>query len=241
MCTIERLHIKIKQKGNKVDSNHFKDLPPAFIDDYIYEGMFNYIELFYAGKNIRNYNIGFETTSQRTDMLKHLVTSQELTTESSNSENGLIVTRFNLPDDYMHWVRVIGNNSCNGYSIEVVQHEDLSSVLGDSYKGPSDKWKRAIAVFRGSALYLYTESTPTTITVEYIQKPIKPFIGNYDTLEFINGDTTYPNSSSSKIDPNWPEEYCDILADIVVQNIMGDIGDYNRSQYNQQKINNITF
>lgn len=241
MCTIDRLHIKVKQKANKIDSNHNRDLPPAFIDDYIYDSMFDYIELFWSTKNLKGFNLGFETNSQRIDLLSFLLTSSSVSSSSSNVEGNFVITKFDFPIDYLHLVRLSGNNSCKNGLFEVVQHEDLSSILNDEYRKPSNKWNTFVAVIKDKSLYVYSESPITSINIEYIKKPIRPFIGNYNTLEYINGDLTQPNISTPKIDPGFPEEYCDILADITVQNIFGNLRDYNGSQYNQNKIINKTF
>lgn len=235
MCTIDRLHIKIKQKANKIDSNHNRDLPSAFIDDYIYESMFDYIELFWSTKNVKGLNVGFETNQQRIDFLSFLLQSSSLSSLPSSSEFGFIVNEFELPLDYLHLVRLTTPTNCRAAKFEVVQHEDLSTMLNDEYTKPSDKWGRKLAVIKNNKIRVYSESDTNTLNLEYIKKPRKPFFGGYNSLEFINGDTTQPSLTTAKIHPEFPEQYCDILADITVQNMFGNLRDYNYSQYNQNK------
>jgi len=240
MCIVDRLHIKAKQKGNKLDSNHYKDLPPAFIDDYIYDAMFDYVELFWSGKNYKGYNLGFEVNSQRIDMLSFLIKTETLTGTSQPYGN-LTLNVYTLPEDYLHRVREKGEGECSGLKIKIVQHEDLDRTLSDEYKRPSNKWSNAVGVYRDSQLYVYSETVIPTIEVQYIKKPVKTFIGGYDTLEFLNGNITYPSQSSLKVDSEFPEQYCDILIDIMIQNVFGDMKDYNEASYRQQKIINKTF
>ena len=241
MCTVERAHVKFKQKGNKIDSNHYRDFPPAFIDDFLHDGMYDYIELFYAGHNFRGYNLGFEVNTQRIDMLQFLIVPTSLSPSSTTSLTPFTLTKYDLPQDYYHRVRERGTGSCAGVKIEIVQHEDLDNILYDAYRGPSDKWKRAIGVYKNNQLWIYSESTFTNLEFDYIKKPTKPFLGGYDTLEFANGDTTFPNSTSTKIDLEFPDGFCDILIDIVVQNVFGQLRDYNHVGYLKDKIINKTF
>ena len=56
MCNVKRLHILFKQKYNKLDSNHNKDFPSAFIDDFLYEAALDYVDIFGASdqKKLKN-------------------------------------------------------------------------------------------------------------------------------------------------------------------------------------------
>ena len=241
MCTVERAHVKFKQKGNKIDSNHYRDFPPAFIDDFLHDASFDYVEMFYSGKNYRGYNLGFEVNNQRMDMLQFLVVPSTLSPQSSSQDGDFMLTIYNLPEDYYHRVRERGTGGCSGYNIEIVQHEDLDVVLYNAWRKPSDRWKRAVGVYKNNQLWIYSESAFTSLTFDYLKKPTKPFLGGYDTLEFSNGDTTFPSSASTKIDLDFPDPYCDILIDIAVQNVFGQLRDYNHVNYLKDKLINKTF
>jgi len=71
--TIERLHQEIKFRWNKLNSNHKKDLPGAYLDDALNKATDDFIEIFYSGNNSKEYKFGFEVIQQRIDMLQTLV------------------------------------------------------------------------------------------------------------------------------------------------------------------------
>lgn len=248
MCDVKRLHVLFKQKYNKIDSNHNKDFPPAFIDDFLYEAALDYVDIFGASDQRKAQKYGFEVTQQRIDMLSTLVIDindgDALAPISESTEYGLYKYEFELGTDdlpYMHKVRFFANSSCGPIGIEIEQHGDLNIVLTDSYQKPSIKWRRLVGVIRKtsnlnkSSLYVYSDDELTGLLGQYIKRPNKPFFGGYDTLEYINGDATYPSSISTPVNLDIPDTYCDFLVDIAVQNVSGNLKDYNHTNYLQQK------
>lgn len=234
-CTIDRLHQSFKMKYNKLDSNHKIDLPPAFIDDLLFEAALDYVDIFYTGVNTQ-YQLGFEVNQQRIDMLNSLIVPVEYIDN---------FTELPLPEDYMHLARVEITSPCGNISFKEVQLDDIDSYLSDSFKKPSKAWKRALGyISRGTSteksIYLKSEGDLTKVTVYYIKCPQKGFIGGYDTLEYINGDVNYPNKNTSKINLDIPCIYQDIVVDIAVQNMSGNLRDYNHTQYLQNKTNSTT-
>lgn len=253
MCNVKRLHIKFKQDLNKLDSNHKKDFPPAFIDDFLYEAALDYVDIVATGDLKRAHKYGFEVTQQRIDMLSTLVIDiansddAPLVPISSTTEFGFNKYEFNLGsaiDPYMHLARSYAVTGCGNIGIQLEQHGDLNTILMDSYRQPSAKWKRALGVIKkssnsaSSSLYVYLDIDIEGINGQYIKRPVKPFFGGYDTLEYLNGDASFPNSLSPSIDTDIPESYCNLLVSIAVQNVSGKLGDYNNTSYLQQKLIN---
>lgn len=248
MCNVKRLHVLFKQKYNKLDSNHNKDFPPAFIDDFLYEAALDYVDIFGASDQKKAQKYGFEVTQQRIDMLSTLVVDindgEILLPTEQITEHGFYRYEFELGTSekpYMHKVRFAANSNCGDIGIDIKQHSDLNIILYDAYQKPSLKWFRLIGFIRKSSnsnkssLYVYSDQPLNGLTGQYIKRPNKPFFGGYDTLEYLNGDVSYPNQTSDSIDLDVPETYCDMVVDIAVQNVSGNLKDYNHTTYLQQK------
>lgn len=242
MVNIFRAQHEVRFRLNKLNSNHKLDLPNAYIDDMLYEALLDYIEIFYSGNNRKAYNLGFEVTQQRIDMLSNFVVPFTITTSIETAELGYKKYEFNLSKNYLHHVRSLVTTSCGDKSIAIRQHDDINNLLTDAYEHPNANWNRIIGTIKKSttdnntSIFVYSDKTVTKIYGEYLKRPQKPFSGNYDTLEYLNGDTTYPNSLSSIQHLDIQEQFADIVYDITVQNISGIISDYNHNQYLQQKV-----
>ena len=251
MCNIHRQHVQFKQRLNKIDSNHNKDFPSQFIDDFLYEAALDYVDIFSARDPRKAGLHGFEITQLKTDMLSTLVvnlanTDEEplLANDAPITEYGFFKYEFDLGDitsPYFHIVRTYAVTDCGNIAIEIVQHDDLNSILTDSYQQPNTNWKRYVAVIKKSSvenkasLFLYTDKEILGINGQYIKRPNKPFIGGYDTLEFLNGDGSFPSQTSSPINLDIPEAYCQVVVDIAVKNVSGNLKDYTNTEYLQQK------
>lgn len=247
MVAVERIHQDIKLKLNKLDSAHNIDLNPHYLDDLIYEGLLDYIRLFYSGNNFKPYRLGFEVTQQRLDMLSDFVI--EIANNSplgEETEFGFSKYEFKLEgknnEQYLHQIRLFANTNCGQISISPKQHDDISKMLGNVYQQPNANWKRLIATIStgeandGTSLFVYSDTEVTSIEGKIIKKPNRPFIGGYQTLENFYGDPTFPTTTSDKIDVDISINYYPILVDIIVQNISGIIGDYNHNNYLTNKV-----
>jgi len=84
-------------------------------------------------------------------------------------------------------------------------------------------------------LFVYSDKPIDGINGQYIKRPRKPFFGGYDTLEFLSGDTGFPANGNAPINMDIPETYCQVVVDIAVQNVSGNLKDYNHTNYLQQK------
>jgi len=233
---INEIHYRIKMRGNKLDSNYMKNIPPAQLDVLINDTTSDYIEMFYTGNNIQGYDVGFEVGEQRIDMLSSLVVKNpdQGVLTPSNYDSTLKVYEFKfsgLKYPYRHFVRAYIFSDCGTISIvptNLTQHDDLSSVLTDKTRKPSKLWKRIVATigkdslsssFQDSSLYVYTggEFTITGIYIEYVKQPEVVYFGGYNSLDglYTTGDP--------QVDSDIPVTYHSLLCDMCVQNLFRNL------------------
>lgn len=241
--TIQRMHHEIKLRLNKINSNHKQDLPTAFIDDFINDAQFRYIEIFYSGNNAKRFPIGFEVTQQRIDMLSTLVPPS---TNFPVTNYDTDIYKFNFKDlnyPYLHFLRGSILTDCGKMELNIIKHDEFDDVLVDENRKPSLKWRRAIGIIQSDndgngVIYMYTngEYEPNFINMSFIRKPSSVFYGGYDTLEFINGDPNAYNSTTQSINCELPEQYHSIVVDIAIELISRSIEDINQSKLTQDLI-----
>lgn len=240
MFSIERGHILFKQEFNKLDSNHNKDFPPAFIDDAIYQGMLDMIEFYHGASLTKNNSVGFEVTQDKIDLLEHFVVPEESVSVSGSSNRYEINLYSDLNKPYLHLKRINLTSDCNDdpVIVRIVPHSKLSYFLRDTNHKPSKKWNRALAVIADNKLIIYTDFEITSATLTYIRRPTKHFIGGYDTLEYISGDLNQPNKLTPKINLDLPDNYitCQAVIRFTVSNMQRILQDYNGTQFTQNKI-----
>ncbi len=234
---IERLHLEIKTRYNKLNSNHKKDFPPAILDDAINKAQDDYLEIFYSGNNTKEYKLGFEVTQQRMDMLKSLVTRQSPTL-SLISTNQYSVDLSTLTPKYKHFLRAkLKQDNCPSL-LEIVRLNDLDFKLDDANVKPSKLWNRAIGCFSNNKLIIYTDGVATNLELEYLKVPRNVFIGGYNTLEYTAGDLTAYNSASPKVTSEL--DHHDLLVDMTVQYLSRVIEDNSKFQLQKELILNKT-
>jgi hypothetical protein len=244
--TIDKMRQEIKLRWNKINSNHKKDLPDAYLDDIINNAINDYVEIFYSGNNFKRYKFGFEVTQQRIDMLSTLVVPHKLIAPTLVSPQIYKFDLSTLSPSYKHLLRghVIATN-CNNRKIKIdlIRHNDYDHKIIDDNTKPSLTWRRCLGLIKsdgsvGSSLYLYTDENfaATSVEIEYIRKPRKVFSSNYNSLEYINGDLTAYNNTDSKVDCDLPEDYHTLVVDMTVQLIAGILEDNNKYQIIEEKL-----
>jgi hypothetical protein len=236
--TIDRMRQEIKMSWNKINSNHKKDFPNAYLDDIINNAIFEYIEIFYSGNNSKKFKIGFEVTQQRIDMLSTLVVPHKSISPTLVSPNIYKTNLDALTPQYRHFIRgnVIATN-CNNLRIpiDIIRHNDFDhKIIGENTK-PSLAWERSLGLIKSegtnqSSLYIYTDNNfaATSAEIEYLRQPAKVFSSGYDTLEFLNGDVSAPSAASPKIHCDLPETYHDLVISIAVQMMARMMGENNK-------------
>ena len=247
---IKYLHYEIKRRWNELDSNVHPDLPPAQLDHTINSCVEDFIEIFYSGRNGKQYNLGFEVTQQRIDMLSNLVVGEPLqppVTPKVITENKLYevpLTSEYLIKPYQHMVRVFIDSDCGYINVKPEQHDDLNHVLNNPMRKPSSTWKRAVAATRASSegdsssLYVYTDFGVNEIQLEYIRQPKPAFFGGYDSYNYINGDETADNINTPPRTVDLPEQYHNLFVDMVVQELSRIYVEGDKFQLSAEKIIN---
>ncbi len=217
---ISRIHAEIKSAVQKLDSNNYQDIVPEIMDDIINFTTNRFIEDAAFGQNQSGYKYGFEVDTQRLDMLQSLVISSTLPLVSTSIiAQDCILHRFNLPDNYRHYVRINYTTGCKFQPIEIVQHGQLNTLLKNDMTKPSLIWERALGVIQNNTLEVYAPESFTSLNIEYIKNPKPVFFGGYDTLEFAEGDLTAYNTTTLPITSELPEAYHYLLVDLCAQEI----------------------
>lgn len=132
--TIDRIHQEIKFRWNKINSNHKKDFPSAFIDDAVNKSIDDFVEIFYSGNNSKEYKFGFEVTQQRTDMLQSLIVPETTYNATLVSTNRYTVNLLTFSPKYRHFLRAYVNPvECPTKRIPVslVRINDLETKLAE--------------------------------------------------------------------------------------------------------------
>ena len=235
--TIERLHQEIKFRWNKMNSNHKKDFPSAFIDDAINKVTDDYIEIFYSGNLSKEYKFGFEVTQARIDMLQTLIEPEKTQAATLISTGKYKINLLELNPTYRHFLRaVVSPIECptKNIPVTIVRLNDLDVKLADKNTQPSLIWNRCLGSIKKNTLELYTKGyTISSVKIEYLRNPVKVFYGGYDSLEFEMGDTAAYSTASPKVTSDLPSQYHDLLVDMVVQYLARVLEDENK--FNLQK------
>lgn len=237
------MHSEIKLRYNKVNSNHKPDLPTAFIDDFINDAQDEFMHICYSGNNFKKFKLGFEVTQQRIDMLSTLVPPEEDATVTLFKTGIYKVNLNSLSSKYRHVIRIYATTSCGKIECIPIRHNDLDSELRSENTKPSAIWRRCLYVESSDSsgnqtLYLYTggEFTITGVTLSYIKEPRKVFYGTYDTLEYLLGDTTAPNTGDPAISSEYPLISHSTIVQIAVQLIERSLEDVQGIQISEDKI-----
>lgn len=238
---IDFLHFKLEQGYNKLSNNHQKYLTDVEKDEVLNTAIFEYLEIFIHGRNPKNFNIGFEVTQQRIDMLHTLVVSypefpkQELTLLDDK------IFYYEFPKDYRSYrsARVFEVRCDIAYDVNIEQHGDLATARRSFHRRTSKRFQYIIGTIRNNRLYLYPEDelTPSKLELTYIRKPAKVCKGTYPSLENRNKDNP---PLQLKQDCDLPEEYVDIIISIAVQELARRFSDGNTKNIQTDKLINLT-
>lgn len=240
------MHHEVKLRGNKIDSNHYKDLPSAFIDDFLNEAQLEFKEICYSGRNGKRYQLGFEMTQQRIDLLADIVVFDESVTFDSIGNDIFKIVLSDLEHKYDHFVRGYVVTNCEvTIPITIETHNDLNEVLKDENRKPSAMWRRCIGAFGNNDstnLFIYTggDFTIEEVYITYIKAPRKVFFGGYDSLEYLYGDEDAYASGDSPVDSEFLNQTaCSLIVDIAVQLINRSLENPNSLQLVEDKITRI--
>lgn len=234
MINIALLHKEIKEKVNKVDSNHYKDLKHHQLDSIINQAVFYFKEHF-AFVN----RMPFENNQSRLDMISPLVVRNKEVSFTQVEDGQYKVT---LPENYANLIR--GYFYCGNKQspISIQKHDELTTILNDPYRKPSSTWSRAVGVFGDSTFYVYGKNI-NKIVIDYIKDHTPVFFGGYNSIEFIDKQRRQitPNQSYSSTTPPVDLEldfsYKDIITDIASYLITGYTENGNLLNIVQSRLN----
>jgi hypothetical protein len=245
---IEKIHWYFKLIYNKINSNDKRSFSDNEIDAFVNRGISEFTEMCYKGTNSKGFQIGFEMTQQRIDMLSTLVISanEQDPIEPFNVVDD--VYEFKLSDlkyDYLHQIRLTAKiKDCDEwYTVSIEQSDDLSYVLRDDNRKPSIQWKRVVGQFRktsdtigASSLYLYTNGLfeIETLQVEYLKKPQEVCLGTYHDIPTLDNPTP---ALKPQAQCDLPEQWHELIVDIAVQEASRVLNDFNALQGRQDRIN----
>lgn len=241
------MHSEFKLRYNKINSNHKKDFPTEFIDDFLNEAQNDFVDICYSGNNAKRYKLGFEFTQQRIDMLSSLVIPEEDISVSLFKTNIYRVNLSALTKTYLHYLSGYVTTSCGKIDLNLIRISDLETMLINENTKPSNMWRRCLAIETGNAstaknqsLLVYTggEFTITGATVTYLKQPVKLFYGGYNSLEFINGDSTAYDNTDPAVSCELPDvgQSHSMIVDIAVQLAASSIEDLQKIQTTENKI-----
>lgn len=238
--TIERIHQEIKFRWNKLNSNHKKDFNSAVLDDAINKASDDFVEIFYSGNNSKEYKFGFEVTQQRMDMLQTLIVPAVSKAATLVSTGLYRVDISTLVPKYRHFLRAyVVPVECptKRIPVTITRINDLDTKLADANTQPSLTWNRCLGSIKNNNLELHTKDyTITEVKIEYLRNPVKVFYGGYNSLEFEKGDLTAYSSASPKVTSDLPEQFHDLLVDMVVAYIARALEDVNKLNLQKDQI-----
>jgi hypothetical protein len=227
---IQEMHYEFKVRVNRLDTQHYQDLPPHNIDNLLNNAINHFVEHYaYANK------LPFEVTQSRIDMLSNLVIGQpEQPTliPTRVSSNSFEVKFSQLAYPYAHLVRASVNSNCGVVNVKLIPMEFLNRMLNDAMQRPSFRWRRLLGTIRKSSteqdasMYIYTEPAfeLTGVNIEYIKQPAKVFFGGYNTVEYdacvergLDNCSQYYSIATLPVDCDIADMYHSLIVDIAVR------------------------
>jgi len=241
---VEQLHKELERKWYLNGNNYRPGLTDLQRDQVLNESVFDYVEYFLHGRNPKELNFGIEFDQQRTDMLDTLIYSypQEPLLVSSGvntTENEHTFDFRNLTKPYKSYVTSRLSTNCGDVKVRIEQHGDLSSVLSDSHRRPSAKFREVPGFLRNDTVHIYTGGlfTVSGLKLTYIKKPNRVTIGTYSDVPTVDN----PNPPLlPKTQCDLPEDYHPLLIEIAVQNLDRIYRDVPGMQIQTQKIQDLT-
>lgn len=247
--SVQKLHWLIKQRYNKLDSNHYRDLTPYELDTAINDATFQLVS-----------KIDTPEFQPYQEMVANLVITypQQPLIEPVASDGDVYEFDLNsLAYPYFSFKRAYATTDCGLTKVELVGQGRLNDVLTDQFSKPSKKWRRLIGTLakssasNGYSLYIYSEPgfEIENLSLEYVREPVKVFYGGYDTIEYLeclqNGGTTatcsqYYKASDAPVDSEIDETYHTVLADYAVRELSRILKDVPSFQLQTEKVNSIT-
>lgn len=240
---VEELHYQTRFEYNKLVNNHNASLTDVDIDNVLNMSVDDYIDMFFYGKNLKGFNVGFETDQQRIEMLHSLVSDTQIpaiaTTGNKYKFSLVLNQNVNKYGDYISGTVEVKNCPGKYLELHIAQHNDQVEL--DFHRKTSLKWERVNGLFKSDFIEIDThgEFVPTVLNLTYLKKPNVICLGTYQDLYLLQ---TIPNPPNKvKVECDLPEKYHKLLTKIAVLNLDRIYGTARQSELpTLQHINSLT-
>lgn len=227
--TIKEMHLDVKVKLNKIDSQNYRNLKVPEID----WGLNEAIELFVKMIAFPRWNklLGFEKVQRNTDDIRTLVVSTGDLPVASN-----IAT---LPGDYWHYLGgcvMMTKQNCADVKgeIKIRQHDD--EFESSPFDKSSFEWRTVNAVFNSNGLSFFTDGSFTIDTCNFNYVKRHPYVHNAE--DYAGGTYNLPSGVvlTGTQDCILPEQTHREIVDIAVLIFTGQL-QYSDLQVKLNKLN----
>lgn len=229
------LQIKVKQRLNKLASQDYDNLECWQITEAFNNASLKWVRTQILGLNI--YQTGDEGSKNLIDDLQHLVKNQDLTFTGyiDNVETQV------LPSDYLYFKRItlyVKSATCNNPKMMVAylaQEADVSVLLNDHLTEPNFEWGETFFTISNNRIKVYTKGKfiVTKVVLSYYKKPRKiAILGCRD----IATNTVI----AQDVQTDFKEDIAEIIVDLTVNILAGDLESFNQFQISQEKVKTIT-
>lgn len=208
--TIQEIHYRFKQEWNKLDSNYYRDFTPLEIDELLYRGLINLLQVYSTNESNQIYD----------DLINDYIKADSDGIVGFKRDN--YTYEYELPTDYLHWKSGYINSDCGQIEVNLLGLNEYNIASKDLLQKTNVKWKRVIGYLAKSynldtrSIYIDSETNPGTLKLIYVQFPPKPFFGGYDSIEYLyegNGNNTL--SASVNLKTNNPATINAIITEAV--------------------------
>lgn len=230
--SIIKIHWQFKERFNRASSNYYMDFTPMQIDQFVNDGLFQFMEREFPTEN-----------SQRIyDALGNLIVTspeQGVIEPVTSADNKYEFDFADLEYDYYHYKRAVCKlDGCHDIRVDIEGQGRINDLMNDEMQKPSLKWKRLIGYIAksstndGRSLYVlaHPDMTITGLALDYVRKPKPVFFGGYNTLDYLDcqasGGTNCPGYSmtSPSQDLEIHTDYHTLIVDYAVREALRTLG-----------------
>lgn len=191
--TVAQLHDAFKIRLDKVDSLAYPNIVYQEIDFFLNLAQERIVKQRYGINNSKR--AGFETIQKRTDDLRQLIVSANISPQATsveNKPNGLFYQLPNSPG-IEYWFAIDeecditykdcdGNTETNRVPVKTITHDKYNKLVRDPFNNPYELELFRL-MYQDKVEIIGTNSiTPTTYYLRYIKKP--------RTIDYVNGVTS---------------------------------------------------
>jgi hypothetical protein len=243
---IEEMHYELERRWNMNSNNNRKSLTDLEKDRALNVAIGEYTYIFATGKNPKNYTVGFEVTSQMTDMVSTLVLSypeEPLLALQGTGDNSIGFVSFSdLTRPYRFFVAAQLEDFCGKLvKVNIEQHGSMPAIANDFHRKASKLWKHVPGSIRDQKLYIYHDGVfgePAGVRMTYIRRPAEVCIGTYTVAPTT--EQPDPVALKPKQECDLPEDYHDIIVSMAMQELSRIYSDMPRYQLTADNLNSIT-